>query len=481
MLRRVDGGPWSIPVVAATAVGLGTTVAVIVIPSLRFAYESLELHVALESAQGVIALLLCYLSFGRFRTTMRLRHLLLMLAFAAFAATNLFVSALPVALERETIGFTSWLATGLRLVAAVALALAAVRPDRTVSRDGLVVRIALVSVAVLAAVVVGAALAESTLADLVDPSLSPEASHRPLLAGHAVAVAVQVASTVIMAVAAAAFLGLARRTGDDLYRWLAAGATLGAFARLNYVLFPSLYTRWFYTGDLLRFGSYVLFLVGAAREMGVYWRGHAQVAVMEERRRVARELHDGLTQELSFIRSQLASGTERPLSPDAMRFVAEAADRALDESRRAVAVLADDALEDRPPDEPLPELLLRTAELVAGREGVAVALGVADPVPVDDGVRRDLERIVREAVVNAVRHGGASAVGIDVRAVDGSVVVEVTDDGRGFEPAVAPGTGFGLRSMAQRAESRRGTLLVESAPGQGTRVRATVPVSIRKS
>ena len=480
MLRRVDGGPWSIPVVAAALVGLGTTVAVVVIPSLRFAYESLELHVALESAQGVIALILCYLSFGRFRTTMRLRHLLLMLAFAAFATTNLFVSALPVALERETIGFTSWLATGLRLVAAAALALAAVRPDRTVSPDGLVLRVVLLSVAVLAAVVVGAALAERSLADLVDPDLSPEASNRPLLAGHALAVAVQVASTAMMTVAAAAFLALARRTGDDLYRWLAAGATLGAFARLNYVLFPSLYTQWFYTGDLLRFGSYLLFLVGAAREMGVYWRGHAQVAVMEERRRVARELHDGLTQELSFIRSQLASGAERPLSPDAMRFVAEAADRALDESRRAVDVLADPA-----PDEPLPELLRRTAEQVAGREGVTVALGVADgalaDVPIDDGVRRDLERIVREAVVNAVRHGGASAVGIDVRARDGSLVVEVADDGRGFDPTAVPGRGFGLRSMAQRAEALRGTLAVESTPGQGTTVRATVPIAIRNS
>lgn len=476
MLRRVDGGSWAIPVVAATVVGLGTTVAVIVVPGLRFAYESLELHVALESAQGVIALLLCYLSFGRFRTTMRLRHLLLVLAFAAFAATNLFVSALPVALERETIGFTSWLATGLRLVAAVALALAAVRPDRTVAPDGLVLRVILISVAVLAAVVVGAAMAEWHLADLVDPDLSPESSRRPLLAGHSLAVAVQVTSTVIMTVAAGAFLSLARRSGDDLYRWLAAGATLGAFARLNYVLFPSLYTRWFYTGDLLRFGSYVLFLVGAAREMGVYWRGHAQVAVMEERRRVARELHDGLTQELSFIRSQLASGAERPLSPDAMRFVAEAASRALDESRRAVDVLAEDD-----PDEPLPELLLRTAELVAGREGVAVALGSADRVPIGDGVRRDLERIVREAVVNAVRHGGASVVGIDVRACDGSVVVEVADDGHGFDPAAVSRSGFGLRSMAQRAEALRGTLVVESAPGHGTTVRATVPIAIRKT
>jgi signal transduction histidine kinase len=469
--RGQRGSPFE-PVIVATALGLGATVAVVSVPSLRFAYESLELHVALESAQGVVALVLCYLSLGRLRATMRLRQLLLTVAFAAFAATNLFVSALPVALERETVGYAMWLAAMLRLLAAVALAAAAVFPDRTVRSDGLARRVAAASILGVAIVVVAAAVANSTLTDLVDPALSPEESRRPLIAGHPVAVAIQITSTAAMAIAARAFLGLAQRTGDDLFRWLAAGATMGAFARLNYVLFPSLYTEWFYTGDLLRFGSYVLFLVGAAREVGKYWREHAQVAVIEERRRVARELHDGLTQELSFIRSQLAPAAARRVSDETLRHVAEAADRALVESRKAVDALTDDRS-----DRSLADDLRRTAETVAVREGVIVTLDVPPKLAaVVPTVATELERIVREAVVNAVRHGRASVVALSLDVAGTALVLEVNDDGVGFDiQSPAGGPGFGLVSMRQRAAALGGSLHMESCPGRGTTVRVLVP------
>lgn len=475
--RGQRGSPFE-PVSVAAVLGLGATVAVVSVPSLRFAYESLELHVALESAQGVVALVLCYLSLGRFRATMRLRQLLLTAAFASFAATNLFVSALPVAVQGETIGYATWLAAMLRLLAAVALAAAAVCPDRTVDGDGLARRVAIGSILGLALVVVVAAVADSTLTDLVDPDLSPEESRRPLIAGHPAAVGIQLASTAAMAIAARAFLGLARRTGDDLFQWLAAGATMGAFARLNYVLFPSLYTEWFYTGDVLRLASYVLFLVGAAREVGRYWRDHAQVAVMEERRRVARELHDGLTQELSFIRSQLAPAATRRMSDETLRYVAEAADRALLESRKAVDALADDRR-----GRSLADDLRRTAEAVAVREGVIVTIDetpntaiVASPVGVE------LERIVREAVVNAVRHGRASVVALRLHVADTLLSLEVDDDGVGFDTgSPRRERGFGLVSMRERAEALGGSLHVESRVGSGTTVRVLVPNALRHS
>jgi signal transduction histidine kinase len=463
------GGPSYGPALVAGLIGLAATLVVILVPGLRFAYESLELHVALESAQGVVGLLLCYVFFGRMRATMRLRHLLLTVAFAAFAATNLFVSALPVALEGETVGYAAWLAAMLRLLAAGALAAAALWPDRTVALDGLASRMATVTVVAAATVILAAAVADSSFAELVDPRLSPEASSRPLIAGHPVAVAIQIASTLAMAVAAWAFVGLARRTGDDLFRWLGAGATLGAFARLNYVLFPSLYTEWFYTGDLLRFGSYLLFLTGAARELELYWRSHAQVAVMDERQRVARELHDGLTQELSFIRSQLSVDPDRPPSTAALRFVSEAAGRALDESRKMIVALADDE-----GSESLADRLRRAAEVVAVRQGVRVVIDGGTDAPVADETQTALERIVREAAVNAVRHGHPSLIEVRTATIGSSLVVTVTDDGAGFDPGSAPDGGFGLRSMRQRAEALGGTLEVESAPGSGTTVRAVV-------
>ena len=468
-LRPPPDGSMFVPVIVAGFLGLATTVLVALLPGLRFAYESLELHVALESAQGVVALLLCYLFFGRTRTTMRLRHLLLTVAFAAFAATNLFVSALPVALEGETVGYAAWLAAMLRLLAAGALAAAALWPDRTVALDGLVLRTATATIAVTGVVVLAAVVADSWFEELIDPRLSPEASSRLLIAGHPVAVAIQITSTLAMALAAWAFVRLARRTGDDLFRWLAAGATLGAFARLNYVLFPSLYTEWFYTGDLLRFGSYLLFLAGAARELELYWRSHAQVAVMDERQRVARELHDGLTQELSFIRSQLAVDPERPPSTAVLRYVSEAAGRALDESRKMIVALAEDEGADS-----LADRLRRAAEVVAVRQGVRVVVGGGTDAQVADETQAALERIVREAAVNAVRHGRPSLIEVCTTTVGSSLVVSVTDDGGGFDPGSAPDGGFGLRSMRQRAEALGGTLEVESAPGCGTTVRAVI-------
>ena len=65
--------------------------------------------------------------------------------------------------------------------------------------------------------------------------------------------------------------GLLRHTFAGRGSAVGIACALAAFARVNYVLFPSLYTEWFYTGDLLRFGSYLLFLVGAAREVEMYW------------------------------------------------------------------------------------------------------------------------------------------------------------------------------------------------------------------
>lgn len=474
MSPTATGGTPYVAVAAAGVARLGTTVAVAVIPGLRFAYESLELHVALESAQGVVALLLCYLAFGRLRTTLRLRDLLLTGSFAAFASTNLFVSALSVALNREATGFSTWMAAGLRLVAVLMFAAAAIAPDRLLSPRRLATRSAVVSATVLVVLVAGAALADANLAQLVDPNLSPEASRNPLITGHPLAVGIQVAATVAMAGAAIAFVIRARRTGDDLFRWLAAGAMLGAFARLNYVLFPSLYTEWFYTGDLLRFGSYLLFLVGAAREIGAYWRDHADMAVMTERRRVARELHDGLTQELAFIRSHLSSIPEGGLSPEMARHVSEAAERALRESRGAVQ-----ALTGAWDGQSLADALRNAAEAVAHREQVTIRFEADSSVPTHSTVRPALERIVREAVVNAIRHGRASTVTIRIAAVESSLIVQVVDGGGGFVvTAASGGRGFGLVSIRQRTEALGGDFRIESSPGIGTTVNVVVPLQL---
>ena len=70
------------------------------------------------------------------------------------------------------------------------------------------------------------------------------------------------------------------------------------------MLFPSLYTDWLYTGDFLRTGAYLLLLIGAVSEIQHYWHVQAELAVLDDRRRLARELHDGVIQELAYIKSE---------------------------------------------------------------------------------------------------------------------------------------------------------------------------------
>ena len=124
-------------------------------------------------------------------------------------------------------------------------------------------------------------------------TVSAQESARPVFDGHPVVVAVQLVNLVCYAVAAIVFTRRSAAEGDDFLGWVGAAAAVGAWARLCYLLFPSLYTDWLYAGDLLRLTTYVLLLVGATREIREYWAG---VATEAERRRLARELHDGVVQ-----------------------------------------------------------------------------------------------------------------------------------------------------------------------------------------
>jgi signal transduction histidine kinase len=221
-----------------------------------------------------------------------------------------------------------------------------------------------------------------------------------------------------------------------------------------------------YAGDVLRLGFYALILVGALREITAYQRELAEVAVHRERRRIARELHDGLAQELAYISGQarrLRTGRDDPAAR-----IADAAARALDESRQAIATLA------RPVNAPLDASISQAAEEVAARGGVPLQLDLATGLRAPDAVHDALTRIVREAVGNAIRHGDAGSVRITLSGSDG-VRLTVEDDGTGL-PADAPnGRGFGLVSMRERAEAVGGTLELSSGGEGGLRLEVRVP------
>jgi signal transduction histidine kinase len=328
--------------------------------------------------------------------------------------------------------------------------------------------------AVLAVIAAGVALLGDRLPVGIDPDVSPEGSERPWIVGNATLLTVQLVGMLLFAGAAVGFAHRAARTADELMGWIAAGAVLAAFSRLNYFLFPSLYSEWVYTGDFLRFGFYLALLMGALREIRAYQEQLALAATLEERHRIARDLHDGLAQDLAFISTQTRRLAATPRNggagPEELQSLSAAATRALDESRDAIAALT------RPPDEPLDVTLARAAEEVAGRAAARVTVHAAWEVQVSPEARGSLVRIVREAITNAIRHGGATDVEIRLLAADG-LLLSIRDNGGGLERRGRPG-GFGLMSMRQRAERLGGDFSIAPSAGKGTVVEVRLPAQV---
>src|SRR3989442_13847778 len=132
-----------------------------------------------------------------------------------------------------------------------------------------------------------------------NPALNPTGVG--LFAGNDVIVGAQIGIAILFLIAAYGFTRRAERSGDELLLWFGASAMFSAFARVNYFIFPSLYSEWVYTGDALRLSFYALLFVGAARGIGIHQRAYAEARVLEEPRRIARDPHDGLAQELAYM------------------------------------------------------------------------------------------------------------------------------------------------------------------------------------
>jgi signal transduction histidine kinase len=128
-----------------------------------------------------------------------------------------------------------------------------------------------------------------------------------------------------------------------------------------------------------------------------------------------------------------------------------------------------------PVDEPLDVTLRRAAEAVAIRMGARVEVECVGSPKVDSTSRQALERIVREASSNAVKHGQANHLRVAIHA-DGALRVAITDDGRGFDTEQGPKRdSFGMISMRERAEGLGGSLRVTSQPGEGATIEVTLP------
>lgn len=464
--RFVDRGRRTVAV--AVVLGLAGTVFVTVVPWLKFAYRSDEAHVAIETAAFLVPALAAVLFAGRTLRAHSRTDLILAGTLTLLAATNLFFSIVPAVVDESPGPFATWAPAVGRLVGGAGFAIAALLPARECIRPARSLRRTMIGVALgvgLLALLAG--LFATDLPRGIDPALSPESANRPRIVGHPLVLGVQIAGLFLYAAATWGFLRRAEEERDALYFWVSLAAALSAISRLNYFLFPSLYSEWVYVGDVLRLAGYVALLVGVGRELLTYQRRAADAAVFEERRRLARELHDGLAQELAFIRSEGArlSGT----SDRGVMRMATAAERALGEARMAISALT------TPVDEPLSTTLRRAAEGVAIRLGADVELTTNGEPRLAAAARQSIERIVREATSNAVRHGQAKKVRVEITCERG-VRIAVVDDGRGFDVhADRRRDSFGLISMRERAEALGGELQLESTPGEGTKVEVVLP------
>jgi signal transduction histidine kinase len=451
-------------VAAGVAVGVLVTLASL-LPLESVAYRSATFHVAIETGATLVALLSSALLFGRFLREPSRYELVLAASLLLLGLTNLGFSVIPWIADEEPGSFDTWAPVAGRLIGAAGLAVGAwVSAGRIQHARHAAVQAAGVVLGTFALIGVLAALLAPYLPVGIDPGLPPSPSG-PDLVGEPALLACQAIGLVLYAIAALGFVRRAEQTGDELMSWLAAAATVAAFARLNYVLFPSITSEWVYTGDFLRLLSYVLVLAGALREIAAYQRDLAEVAVHRERRRIARQLHDGLAHELAFIAGQASrlGGGGDDAGP-----IAQAAARALDESRQAIATLA------RPVNAPLDASVSQAAQEVSLRNGVRLELDLAPGLEATDAVHEALTRIVREAVANAIHHGEAQSVSVALSGSDG-VRLTVEDNGRGITEGEPKGVGFGLVSMRERAEALGGTVRLSSAPHGGARLEVWLP------
>jgi signal transduction histidine kinase len=349
-----------------------------------------------------------------------------------------------------------------RLLAAIALAAASANlVGERGERPRRMARVVPATMAATAGAVIVVLLWRATPA-----SLAPGVSDAPRMMGDPVVSAVSLAAAGLFVVATLAFTARGRPQADPFLGWLASGCALSAVASLNYALYPATSSSGLHMGDLLRLAAAGAWMAGGCLEIKSRWDAQTALARADERRALARDLHDGLAQDLAFIASQ--SGSSRVGGDPAwLAEVAAAARRALVESRRVVSTLAS-----APSDEAAADVA-QSAASAALRHGVGLTLDVGHGRRLSPSERDVLVQIVREAVGNAARHGGASRIHVELTP---GRLFRVTDDGGGFDPAVdgAPGT-FGLVSMRERAEAIGASFVVQSAPGEGSIVEVSWP------
>jgi signal transduction histidine kinase len=280
------------------------------------------------------------------------------------------------------------------------------------------------------------------------------------------------------------------RDGPVADGYLAVAMLIGAFAEIHFYFYPGVYSGLVTTSEALRLAFFVVLLAGINAESRSDLRAlrsayaaldrlrlsEAERATLEERTRLARELHDGLAQDLWF--AKLKHERLVPYVPDEQRGLAtevtQALDSAIAEAKQAVVTMR--AGDDR--DLPLEELMSRAVDDFAGRSGVRADFSAADlPDSLPPRTQVEVLRVLQEALTNVRKHADATVVRVNAEALANTLLMTVVDNGRGFRPEETSGDGLGVQGMKERARLMGGELRVISEPSAGTTVSLSVPTN----
>jgi len=208
----------------------------------------------------------------------------------------------------------------------------------------------------------------------------------------------------------------------------------------------------------------------------------ADLAVARERLHIAHEMHDGVSQVLGYVNTKVQAANEylrRGNTDEAsvqLRELATAAREAYGDVRESIIDLRTLPEPHRSFAAVLEEYLARWKE----QTGIGTQLTIDPDLTLATSAELQLVRIVQESLTNVRKHSKAKTATVDVRRREGTLSITITDDGLGFDqtsPSRSDFPRFGLSTMKERASSIGGTFVVDSTPGEGTRVRVTVPLT----
>jgi signal transduction histidine kinase len=207
-------------------------------------------------------------------------------------------------------------------------------------------------------------------------------------------------------------------------------------------------------------------------------RRDEETAIDEERQRIARDIHDGLAQDLAMMNmratvwEQLVHANPDKMT-DEIGLFRKLLHKNIGEVRRAIFALRPVALDELGFSEAVGRYVREFGEYT----GLRIALEMAGEVTVPHELEPELYRIIQEGLNNSAKHAGATEAAIVIRDGSGCLIITINDNGKGFDPAALAATPrLGLRQMKERVEKRHGSFAIDSAPGRGTAITIRFPL-----